>query len=69
MYWLSTDESRFVTGQCVVADGGLLVAPRLIDHEFEKMKTRQALRMEIRVAHPRCAGSLMATRACEHLDP
>ena len=44
MYWLSTDESRFVTGQCVVADGGLLAAaPRLIDHEFEKMKTMSGI--------------------------
>ena len=33
-----------MTGQCVVADGGLLAAaPRLIDHEFEKMKTMSGI--------------------------
>lgn len=40
MYWLSTDESRFVTGQWVVADGGLLAAtPRLMAHDLAHMKS------------------------------
>ena len=33
--WLSTDEARFVTGEAVTADGGLMAAtPRLMDHDL-----------------------------------
>ena len=37
--WLAGDEARFVTGQAVVADGGLLAAaPRLTDHDLPHLK-------------------------------
>ncbi len=38
-YWLGSDESRFVTGTWVVADGGLLAAtPRLMAHDLQHMR-------------------------------
>lgn len=39
-YWLGSDESRFVTGTWVVADGGLLAAtPRLMAHDLQHMRS------------------------------
>lgn len=38
-FWLGSDESRFVTGTWVVADGGLLAAtPRLMAHDLQHMR-------------------------------
>jgi NAD(P)-dependent dehydrogenase (short-subunit alcohol dehydrogenase family) len=37
--WLAGDEARFVTGEAVVADGGLLAAsPRLVDHDLPQLR-------------------------------
>ncbi|MEO6653428.1 MAG: glucose 1-dehydrogenase [Ilumatobacteraceae bacterium] len=37
--WLASDESRFVTGEAVTADGGLMAAaPRLLDHDLGHLK-------------------------------
>ncbi|MAT06532.1 MAG: short-chain dehydrogenase [Acidimicrobiaceae bacterium] len=37
--WLASDEARFVTGDAVVADGGLMAAtPRLLDHDLQHLK-------------------------------
>lgn len=37
--WLAGDESRFVTGEAIVADGGLLAAsPRLLDHDLPHLR-------------------------------
>ena len=37
--WLSSDESRFVTGEAVVADGGMMAAaPRLLEHDLGHLK-------------------------------
>ena len=37
--WLASDESRFVTGEAVTADGGLMAAaPRLTDHDLSHLK-------------------------------
>lgn len=37
--WLASDEARFVTGEAVVADGGLMAAtPRLLDHDLPHLK-------------------------------
>lgn len=37
--WLASDESRFVTGEAVTADGGLMAAtPRLLDHDLSHLK-------------------------------
>lgn len=37
--WLASDEARFVTGEAVTADGGLMAAaPRLMDHDLSHMK-------------------------------
>jgi NAD(P)-dependent dehydrogenase (short-subunit alcohol dehydrogenase family) len=37
--WLASDESRFVTGEAVTADGGLMAAtPRLLDHDLPHLK-------------------------------
>lgn len=37
--WLASDEARFVTGEAVVADGGLMAAtPRLLDHDLSHLK-------------------------------
>jgi NAD(P)-dependent dehydrogenase (short-subunit alcohol dehydrogenase family) len=37
--WLASEESRFVTGQAITADGGLMAAsPRLIDHDLSHLK-------------------------------
>jgi NAD(P)-dependent dehydrogenase (short-subunit alcohol dehydrogenase family) len=37
--WLAGDEARFVTGEAIVADGGLLAAtPRLMDHDLSHLR-------------------------------
>lgn len=37
--WLASDESRFVTGEAVTADGGLMAAtPRLTDHDLAHLQ-------------------------------
>ena len=37
--WLASDGARFVTGEAVVADGGLLAAtPRLMDHDLSHLQ-------------------------------
>lgn len=37
--WLASDEARFVTGEAVTADGGLMAAsPRLIDHDLPHLR-------------------------------
>lgn len=37
--WLAGDESRFVTGEAVTADGGLMAAtPRLLDHDLAHLR-------------------------------
>lgn len=37
--WLASDESRFVTGQAITADGGLMAAaPRLLDHDLPHLR-------------------------------
>jgi NAD(P)-dependent dehydrogenase (short-subunit alcohol dehydrogenase family) len=37
--WLASEESRFVTGEAVTADGGLMAAaPRLLDHDLSHLK-------------------------------
>lgn len=37
--WLASDESRFVTGESVLADGGLMAAaPRLVDHDLPHLR-------------------------------
>jgi NAD(P)-dependent dehydrogenase (short-subunit alcohol dehydrogenase family) len=37
--WLAGDSSRFVTGQAVIADGGLMAAtPRLMDHDLSHLQ-------------------------------
>jgi len=37
--WLASDESRFVTGEAVTADGGLMAAaPRLLDHDLPHLR-------------------------------
>lgn len=37
--WLASDGARFVTGEAVVADGGLMAAaPRLVDHDLQHLK-------------------------------
>jgi NAD(P)-dependent dehydrogenase (short-subunit alcohol dehydrogenase family) len=37
--WLASDESRFVTGEAVTADGGLMAAtPRLMDHDLAHLQ-------------------------------
>lgn len=37
--WLASDEARFVTGEAVVADGGLMAAaPRLLDHDLPHLR-------------------------------
>lgn len=37
--WLASDQSRFVTGEAVTADGGLMAAtPRLLDHDLPHLK-------------------------------
>lgn len=39
-FWLGSDESRFVTGTWIVADGGLMAAtPRLMAHDLQHMKS------------------------------
>jgi len=37
--WLAGDEARFVTGEAVTADGGLMAAtPRLLDHDLPHLR-------------------------------
>jgi NAD(P)-dependent dehydrogenase (short-subunit alcohol dehydrogenase family) len=37
--WLASEQSRFVTGQAVIADGGLMAAtPRLMDHDLAHLQ-------------------------------
>ncbi len=37
--WLASDEARFVTGEAVTADGGLMAAtPRLMDHDLAHLQ-------------------------------
>jgi NAD(P)-dependent dehydrogenase (short-subunit alcohol dehydrogenase family) len=37
--WLASDEARFVTGEAIVADGGLMAAtPRLMDHDLSHLQ-------------------------------
>lgn len=37
--WLAGPEARFVTGEAVIADGGLMAAtPRLMDHDLEHLR-------------------------------
>jgi NAD(P)-dependent dehydrogenase (short-subunit alcohol dehydrogenase family) len=37
--WLTSDQSRFVTGEAVTADGGLMAAtPRLMDHDLAHLQ-------------------------------
>ena len=37
--WLASDESRFVTGEAVTADGGVMAAtPRFVDHDLAHLR-------------------------------
>ncbi len=37
--WLASDEARFVTGEAVTADGGVMAAaPRLVDHDLPHLR-------------------------------
>lgn len=37
--WLAGEEARFVTGEAVIADGGLMAAtPRLLDHDLSHLR-------------------------------
>ena len=37
--WLASDEARFITGEAVTADGGLMAAtPRLMDHDLPHLQ-------------------------------
>ena len=37
--WLASDGARFVTGEAVTADGGLMAAtPRLLDHDLPHLQ-------------------------------
>lgn len=37
--WLASDEARFVTGEAVTADGGVMAAsPRLVDHDLSHLR-------------------------------
>jgi len=42
--WLASDESRFVTGTEVLADGGVMAAaPRLVDHDLAHLRTMSGM--------------------------